>query len=45
MIYINDKRDFNSDFNSDFSADFFIGQTEVVIPKTVPDEIIRIVWQ
>lgn len=36
MIYISDIRD----FNSDFSTDFFIGQTEVVIPKTVPDEII-----
>lgn len=36
MIYIDDRRD----FNSDFSTDFFIGQTEVVIPKTVPDEII-----
>ena len=30
MIYINDK----GDFNSDFSADFFIGQTEVVVPRT-----------
>lgn len=37
MIFISDSK---GDFNSDFSADFFIGQTEVVLPKTVPDEII-----
>ena len=37
MIYISENK---GDFNSDFSADFFIGQTEVVIPKTVPDDII-----
>lgn len=37
MIYISENK---GDFNSDFSADFLREQMEVVIPKTVPDEII-----
>ena len=36
MIYIENSGDFNSDFNSDFAT----APSEIIIPKTIPDNLL-----